>query len=116
MRGLIGANGEEVSKEKEDLRTELLLQGLEHEALIESRRAWMQVSAPLPVIPQDGKVVGGPGLNLKLDAYYDYVEQLVPYVPSQRPQEAAEPTPEALDSERNDLVNAYKEMVASGQL
>lgn len=105
-----------MEKEKEDLRLEFLIRGIEHEKFTESQRAWMTSSMSLPVLPTDGKVVGGPGFDLKMEAYYTFLEALLPYVPVKRPEQAVAETPEVQDTSRNELVNQYKEMVASGEL
>jgi len=105
-----------MEKDKEDLRTELIIKGLEHERLVETHRSWMMVAASLPVIPQDGKVIGGSGFDLKVGAYYDFLERLMPYVPVNRPEEQKPVTAEEEADDRDKLVKEYKEMVASGQI
>lgn len=105
-----------MEKQKEDLRVELLMNGIEHEMLVETQRAWMQLASSLPANPGDGTIVGGPGFEMKLDSYYDFLEKFAPYVPVNRPEPAAVETPESEDAGRNDLVEEYKRMVASGEI
>lgn len=106
-------------KEKEDLRVELLLQGLEQQNYAEIDRAWMTTAAGLPVAPESGKAIGGAVFDVKLDAYYDVVDRLRPYSKATRPAPTAkqeEISPASADQAREEAIKAYKEMIASGQI
>ena len=117
MRGLIVACGNDpMPQERDSLRMELILMGLEHEHATEARRSWMSVMKSLPVTSK-GFIHGGDGLNAKVDAFYDYIEMVMPYAAVNRPKPKGEAaSPEQQDQERLELVKMMKDMVASGEL
>lgn len=109
---MIGSRGEELDETQEEVRLEMLISGAEHEAAIEAARASMFFFGPLEQ-GDTGKIRAGTLTQTRRESYYDFLEQLMPWIDFsqyRKPSEGSSGgTPEGEQKDREEFLSLYKD-------